>query len=129
MLFRSSKKIDGAYNQTHKVVGAKYDLGIASVGAFYGVKDGATQATENTGEVKQTRLSVAVPLGAGYAAHGAYVKDKTSTQASTDYDGYKLAVTKAFSNRTTGYVAYINTNYVGSTADNQTAVVGVRHSF
>jgi predicted porin len=124
-----SKKIDGTYDQTHKIVGAKYDLGIASVGAFYGVKDGATQTTESTGEVKQTRLSVAVPLGAGYAAHGAYVKDKTSTQASTDYDGYKLAVTKAFSNRTTGYVAYINTNYVGSTADNQTAVVGLRHSF
>lgn len=124
-----SKKIDGAYDQTHKIVGAKYDLGVASVGAFYGVKDGATQAAESTGEVKQTRLSVAVPLGAGFAAHGAYVKDKTSTQASTDYDGYKLAVTKSFSKRTTGYLAYINTDYVGTTADNKTTVVGVRHSF
>ena len=125
-----SKKIDGSYDQTHKIVGAKYDLGIASVGAFYGVKDGATQATENTGEVKQTRISAAVPLGAGFAAHAAYLKDKTSTQAATDYDGYKLAVSKSFSKRTTAYAAYINTNYKDSSvADNQSYVVGVRHAF
>lgn len=124
-----SKKIDGTYDQKAKIVGAKYNFGFASLGAYYNVKDGATQATESTGEVKQTRVSAAVPLGNGFSAHAAYLKDKTSTQASTDYDGYKLAVTKAFSNRTTGYVAYVATNYVGSTADSQTAVVGVRHSF
>lgn len=124
-----SKKIDGTYDQKAKIVGAKYNFGFASVGAYYNVKDGATQATESTGEVKLTRISVAVPLGNGFAAHAAYLKDKTSTQASTDYDGYKLAVTKAFSNRTTGYVAYVSTNYVGSTADSQTAVVGMRHTF
>ena len=125
-----SKKIDGSYDQTHKVVGAKYDLGIASVGAFYGVKDGATQATENTGEVKQTRISAAVPLGNGFAAHAAYLQDKTSTQAATDYTGYKLAVTKSFSKRTTAYLAYLDTNYKSSaTADNKSTVVGVRHSF
>jgi general bacterial porin, GBP family len=123
-----SKKIDGSYDQTHKVVGAKYDLGIASVGAFYGVKDGATQATESTGEVTQTRLSVAVPLTKGYVAHAAYLKDETATAAATDYDGYKLAVTKAFSKRTTGYVAYVNTDY-NTSADNQTLVAGIRHSF
>ena len=125
-----SKKIDGSYDQTHKIVGAKYDLGIASVGAFYGVKDGATQATENTGEVKQTRISAAVPLGNGFAAHAAYLKDKTSTQAATDYTGYKLAVTKSFSKRTTAYLAYLDTNYKSdATADNKSTVVGVRHSF
>ena len=124
-----TKKINGSYDQTHQVVGAKYDLGIASVGAFYGIKDGATQITETTGEVKQTRISVAVPLSAGFAAHAAYLKDQTATQASTDYDGYKLAVTKSFSKRTTAYLAYVATDYVGSAADNNTYVVGLRHSF
>jgi len=124
-----SKKIDGTHDQTHKMLGAKYDFGVARVGAYYGVKDGATLATADTGEVKQTRVSIAVPLTSVYTAHAVYLKDATATQASTDMDGYKLAITKAFSKRTTGYVAYINTDYVGSTADNQTAVVGMRHSF
>jgi predicted porin len=123
-----SKAIDGLYDQTHKVVGAKYDLGVVAVGGFYGVKDVATQVTESTGEVKQTRLSVAVPLSAGFTAHAAYLKDETATQAATDFDGYKLAVTKAFSKRTTVYVAYLDTNYK-STADNKSTVVGMRHSF
>ena len=124
-----SKNIDGAYNQKAKIIGAKYDFGFASVGAYHNIRDGATQATESTAEVKLTRISAAVPLGSGFSAHAAYLKDKTSTQAATDYTGYKLAVTKAFSNRTTGYVAYINTDYDGSTADNQTTVVGIRHTF
>jgi predicted porin len=124
-----SKQIDSTHTQDHKIAGAKYDFGVARVGAYYGVKDGATLATANTGEVKQTRLSVAAPLTAGYTAHAVYFKDATATQASTDNDGYKLVVTKAFSKRTTGYAAYINTDYVGATADNQTYVVGLNHSF
>jgi GBP family porin len=123
------KQIDETHTQDHKIVGAKYDFGVARVGAYYGVKDGATLATANTGEVKQTRLSVAAPLTAGYTAHAVYLKDKTATQVATDSDGYKLAVTKAFSKRTTGYVAYSATDYVGATADNNTYVVGLAHSF
>jgi predicted porin len=124
-----SKKIDSTHDQTHQAVGVKYNLGVASVGAFYGVKDGATLATADTGEVKQTRVSAAVPLSQGYTAHAVYLKDKTATQAATDFDGYKLAVTKAFSKRTTGYVAYVVTDYVTTTADNQSYVVGMRHLF
>lgn len=123
------KQIDATHTQSHRIAGAKYDLGVASVGAYYGVKDGATLATADTGEVKQTRLSVAAPITKGYTAHAVYFKDKTSTEAATDNDGYKLAVTKAFSKRTTGYVAYVSTDYVGATADNKTYVVGLAHSF
>ena len=123
------KQIDATHTQEHKIVGAKYDFGVARVGAYYGVKDGATLSTADTGEVKQTRVSTAVPLSQGYTAHAVYFKDATATQASTDNDGYKLAVTKAFSKRTTGYVAYVATDYVGATADNNTYVVGLAHSF
>ena len=125
-----SKNVGSSYIQQERIVGAKYDLGFASLGAYYNVKDGATQATVDTGEIKQTRISAAVPLGAGFAAHAAYLKDKTSTQAATDYDGYKLAVSKSFSKRTTAYAAFINTDYKDSSvADNKSYVVGVRHSF
>jgi len=123
------KQIDATHTQDHKIVGAKYDLGYTRVGAYYGVKDGATLATADTGEVKQTRVSAAVPLSNGYTAHAVYLKDKTATQAAADFDGYKLAMTKAFSKRTTGYVGYIVTDYVGATADNNTYVVGLAHLF
>ena len=123
------KQIDGTHTQEHKIVGAKYNFGVARIGAYYGVKDGATLATADTGEVTQTRVSAAVPLSQGYTAHAVYFKDGTGTQASTDNDGYKLAVTKSFSKRTTGYVAYVATDYVATTADNKTYVVGLVHSF
>jgi predicted porin len=123
------KQIDATHTQEHKIVGARYDLGVARVGAYYGVKDGATLATADTGEVKQTRLSAALPLSNGYTAHAVYLKDKTVTQAATDFDGYKFAVTKAFSKRTTGYAGYIVTDYTSATADSQTYVVGLAHSF
>jgi hypothetical protein len=69
-------------------------------------------------------------LGNGIAAHAVYLKDSTATQASTDFDGYKVALTKAFSKRTTGYAAYVITDYAASSVvDNTTYVVGIRHSF
>jgi hypothetical protein len=74
-------------------------------------------------------LSAALPLSNGYTAHAVYLKDKTVTQAATDFDGYKFAVTKAFSKRTTGYAGYIVTDYTSATADSQTYVVGLAHSF
>ena len=123
------KQIDGSYNQKNKMVGAKYNFGVAYLGASYSVRDGATQVTADTGELKQTRVTTVVPVGNGFSAIGVYGKNTTSTEASTDNTTYKLAVTKDFSKRTTAYAAYINTNYVGATADNQTVAVGVRHSF
>ena len=57
-------------------------------------------------------------------------RNPTATAANADYTGYKLALTKAFSNRTTGYVAYVSTDKeVATQADSSTYVVGVRHSF
>ena len=123
------KQIDASYNQKNKIVGAKYDFGFAYVGASHSVRDGATQATANTGELKQTRVTAIVPVGNGVSAMGVYGKNSTSTEASTDASIYKLALTKDFSKRTTAYAAYVTTNYVGATADTKTAMVGLRHSF
>ena len=124
------KAIDATYNQKNRLVGAKYDFGFAYVGGAYSVRDGATLATADTGELKQTRATVVVPFSAGYAVHGVYGKSETSTEASTDHTVYKLAVSKAFSKRTTAYAAYVLTDYkTASTADNNTYVVGIRHSF
>jgi predicted porin len=127
------KKIDATYTQDQTMYGIKYNFGPVAVGAFYSVRDGATAATQSSAELKQTRLSVSAPvamLGKGITAHAAYLKDETATAATTDYTGYKLALTKEFSKRTTGYVGYISTDKeVATQADSSSYVVGVRHSF
>jgi predicted porin len=128
-----SKKIDATYTQDQSMYGIKYNFGPVAVGAFYSVRDGALSTTQSSAELKQTRLSVSAPvaaLGKVITAHAAYLKDETSTVATTDYTGYKLALTKDFSKRTTGYVGYISTDKEVSTqADSSSYVVGVRHSF
>jgi general bacterial porin, GBP family len=123
------KKIDGNYTQDHTILGAKYDFGFARVGAYHGIKDGATLVTANTGETKQTRISVAVPLKNNYTVHGMYLKDSTSQVASTDYTGYRAILTKDMSKRTALYTAYTKFDNAGSTADRTTFIAGVNHRF
>jgi general bacterial porin, GBP family len=123
------KKIDSNYTQDHKILGAKYDFVFARVGAYHGIKDGATLSTAGTGETKQTRISVAVPFKNNYTVHGMYLKDSTSRQSSTDYTGYRAIVTKDMSKRTTFYTAYTMFNNVESTANRNTFIAGVNHKF
>jgi predicted porin len=123
------KKIDGTFTQDHKILGAKYDFGFARVGAYHGIKDGATLATADTGEVKQTRISVAVPLKNNYTVHGMYLKDATANQASTDYTGYRAILTKDMSKRTTLYTFYNMFDNVGNTANRNSYHAGIVHRF
>jgi len=136
---QSEQKQSATYNQKQTSFGVKYDLGFVRVGAY----QSKTDASTNTGrELKQTRISAAAPvsaLGAGVTAHAVYFKDSTANNSSiivaTDavqaVDGYKLALTKAFSKRTTGYVAYVNQSDASSatTNDAKVYVVGVSHAF
>jgi predicted porin len=135
------KKASG-YDQKQSIYGVKYNFGVASVGASYAVSD---TNTETTNELKQTRVSIAVPvsaLGSGVTAHAVYFKDATTndnavavgttTDTTPAVDGFKLALTKAFSKRTTGYVAYVDQNDSKSgqtTNDAKVYVVGVSHAF
>jgi predicted porin len=138
---QETKKIDGAYEQDTRVFGAKYDFGFMSVGAVYNVTDATSQSTN---ELKQTRVSVAAPvaaLGSGVKAHVIYFKDSSDadanitiagTTATKASDGYKLALTKAFSPRTTGYVAFVDQEYslaANSASDAKSYLIGVNHKF
>jgi predicted porin len=128
------RKVSQAYDQKHTIFGVKYDFGVASVGLAYGTKDQAAQADVATkGDIKQTRLSVAAPvaaLGSGVKVHGVYAKDETATAQTADYDKYTLALTKAFSKRTTGYVAFADTNYeTSATKDTKAYTLGIVHAF
>jgi GBP family porin len=142
-----SKKISTTYNQEQTVLGAKYNFGFATVGLTHSTADGSTESTKSTDEVKSTRLSVSAPvaaLGKGITAHVVYFKDTTGDGSSAlgtnsaetapvalnENDGYTLALTKAFSPRTTAYVFYKDQDYkLTSVADTKTLGVGIRHSF
>jgi len=130
------KKIDGAYNQKESTYGVKYNFGFAAVGAYRSVRDAATAAKAGTeGKFTQTIYSVSAPvavLGAGVTAHGVYYKNEYDIATSGDLDGYKLALSKAFSKRTTGYVAFVDQTdkKAGQTTnDAKTYLIGVNHAF
>jgi predicted porin len=136
---QSEQKQTATYNQKETAYGVKYNFGFATVGAYQSKQDATTASGR---ELTQTRVSVAAPvkaLGGGVTAHAVYFKDSTANNSSivvaTDdvqaVDGYKLALTKAFSKRTTGYVAFIDTKDASSatTNDSKTYVVGVAHTF
>jgi predicted porin len=130
-----SKKSSANFEQKALTLGAKYTIATVTLGAFHNKTDGlGTNNLEDTSkEVKKNMFSAAVPvpfLGSGVTAHALYSTLKTSTEAAADYNEVKLALTKGFSKRTTGYVAYFSKNYkTTATADVDTAVVGIRHSF
>jgi predicted porin len=82
-------------------LGASYDFGMVSVGAFTQKAD-----VNLAGEIKSNSISARVPLGDGLALHGVYQTSKISNVANAKGDGYTLALTKALSKRTTIYGAY-----------------------
>jgi len=130
------KKIDGTYNQKESTYGVKYNFGFAAVGAYRSVRDAATATKAGTeGKFTQTIFSVSAPvavLGSGVNAHGVYYKNEYDIATSGDLDGYKLALSKAFSKRTTGYVAFVDQSdkKAGQTTnDAKTYLIGVNHAF
>jgi predicted porin len=132
----SEQKIDGSWDNKESTYGAKYDFGVAAVGAYYSTRNPASSASAdvNKGDFKQTIVSVSAPvaaLGAGVKVHGSYYKNEFDTSNSAgNVDGYKLAVTKALSKRTTAYAAYIDQSTNNTTdKDVKAYVVGVSHTF
>jgi general bacterial porin, GBP family len=135
------KKASG-YEQKQTAFGAKYDFGVAAVGVSYSTVDANTQSTN---ELKQTRVSLSAPvsaLGSGVKFHAVYFKDATdnddtiqvgtNTDATAATNGYKVGLSKAFSKRTSAYVAYVDQNdsKTGQTTnDAKVYAVGVQHSF
>jgi general bacterial porin, GBP family len=120
-------------DQKHTVFGAKYDFGFASFGVSQGKKDQAAAALQGTnGDLTQTRVSVAAPvaaLGSGVKAHAVYLEDKSDTKVAADYTQYTLALTKAMSKRTTGYVAYQDKDFELTGTDTKSYTVGIVHTF
>jgi predicted porin len=138
----SNQKIDATHDNKETVYGAKYDFGVAAVGAYYSTRNAVSAAAATvgdsayTGDFTQTIVSVSAPvaaLGSGVKVHAVYYKNEFDDAAETgNVDGYKLAITKALSKRTSAYAAYIDQsdNKTSSTAaDVKGYVVGVTHTF
>jgi predicted porin len=121
-------------------IGVKYDFGMAKVGFTMSQADAS--ATTNADDTKTTMVSLAVPVGSGLTAHLVYGKAELENNAGVEGSGYTVALTKAFSKRTTVYGAYTNTksdangsfSMTGVTAptageDPSALTFGVMHSF
>ena len=108
--------------------GVLADLGVASVSLAYGKRE-----STGKGDVTHTILTAVAPLGSGLNVHGMYgMRDqkKTATAAKSEYDRYAVALSKDFSKRTTGYVAYSSKDVDGTNSGDQDLFyVGVKHSF
>jgi predicted porin len=82
--------------------GAKYDLGVVSIGAF-------TRKAEmgaNVGDVTINQVSAKMPLGNGIALHGVFANGKVKNITDAKGSGFTIAATKALSKRTTVYGAF-----------------------
>ena len=108
--------------------GVLADLGVASVSLAYGKRE-----STGKGDVTHTILTAVAPLGSGLNVHGMYgMRDqkRTATAAKSEYDRYAVALSKVFSKRTTGYVAYSSKDVDGTNSGDQDLFyVGVKHSF
>ena len=127
--------------RTSTAVGAKYDFGMFSVGAF-------TRKAEMNGygDLTINQITAKMPLGDGLSLHGLYATGKISSITNGKGSGFSLAATKALSKRTTVYAVFaevdakagavftIPTINTGTSAaavgvDPKAITLGISHSF
>jgi len=134
----NGKSTGNADDRSLKSIGASYNAGFASFG-YSQVVAQPNEADEHTFNL----FSAAMPMGSGYSIHAAYQTAKANGD-DEEASGYTLAATKAFSKRTTGYVAYSSLDNKGANAgygmrgtgapaaagnDPAAWAFGVRHTF
>ena len=108
--------------------GVLADLGVASVALAYGKRE-----STGKGDITHTILTAVAPLGGGLNVHGMYSmreQKATTSVAKSEYDRYAVALSKDFSKRTTGYLAYASKDVDGTNdGDADQLYIGVKHSF
>ena len=85
--------------RTSTAFGAKYDLGVVSIGAF----TRKAEMNGNVGDITINQASARMPLGDGLALHGVYATGKIKDVNNGKGSGFIVGVTKALSKRTTVY--------------------------
>ena len=85
--------------RTSTAFGAKYDLGVVSIGAF----TRKAEMNGNVGDITINQASARMPLGDGLALHGVYATGKIKDVNNGKGSGFSVGVTKALSKRTTVY--------------------------
>jgi GBP family porin len=85
--------------RTSTAFGAKYDLGVVSVGAF----TRKAEMNNSIGDITINQASARMPLGDGLALHGVYATGKIKDVNNGKGSGFIVGVTKALSKRTTVY--------------------------
>lgn len=111
--------------RTATTMGAQYDFGPVAASVYYGMRE-----TDGAGDVTNTIFTARAPLGGGLTVHGMFGNFETEafgTKAASETDQMAIALSKAFSKRTTGYLGYISSDKDG-TETNQ-LYLAVNHKF
>jgi general bacterial porin, GBP family len=129
----------GVAKKDYKALGARYDFGVAAVGAI--VSKGDPDSGSDSLNRSNSVVTVNVPLGNGLTAHASKMSAKIS-DTSYKSSGVMVALTKAMSKRTTAYAAYTSvTNEAGTVTtwggvtsaavglDPKAITVGLSHTF
>jgi predicted porin len=121
----TTDKTAAGVERTATTMGARYNFGPMAASIVYG-----TLETDGKGDVAQTIVSASAPLGGGLTVHGMYGNFETDAFGSakaSETDKMAVALSKAFSKRTTGYLGYVSTD-VDGTETNQ-LYLAVNHRF
>ncbi|MEY4014143.1 MAG: hypothetical protein RLZZ290_1007 [Pseudomonadota bacterium] len=111
--------------RTATTMGARYNFGPVAATIVYG-----TNETDGKGDLTNTIVSASAPLGGGLTVHGMYGNFETDAfgaAKASETDKMAIALSKAFSKRTTGYLGYVSTDKDG-TETNQ-LYLAVNHRF
>lgn len=121
--FSSSTR--GAAEQTQTAMGASYNFGPVTIGATY-----STMENTGQGNQKNTVVSAVAPLFDGLSVHGVVLNaklDAFGTTKASETEKIGVALSKAFSKRTVGYLAYVSTDTNG--VETNQMYLAVNHRF
>jgi predicted porin len=121
----TSDKTAAGVESTATTMGARYNFGPMAATIVYGTKE-----TDGKGDLTNTIVSVSAPLGDGLTVHGMYgnfEQDAYGSAKASETDKMAIALSKAFSKRTTGYLGYVSTDAAG--VETNQMYLAVNHKF
>jgi predicted porin len=121
----TSDKTAAGIERTQTAMGARYNFGPVAATVVYSMLE-----TDGAGDRTQTIVSASAPLGDGLTVHGMVANFETKAFGSakaSETDKMAVALSKAFSSRTTGYLGYISTDVNG--VETNELYLAVNHRF
>jgi predicted porin len=123
---KAESKTAAGFNASNTLVGASYNLGVATVELGY-----QTEKPDANGTDKLTQIGATIPLGSNIDVRVNYSNLDIAGATSTDIKYVGAMGVYSLSKRTRAFVGFRDASYGsgGSASDSQLTVAGVIHSF